>query len=156
MDFFFITVWQDQEYIFLIPELLVVLSRRHHLATKKGVFVILNNKRFVKYKTNILTVPVKQLKSPLSFQPNILAHYIRLMQVLTQKCHKWVHWKPRLQTMAEAQTQSRSKIGRRKRKLSGVGNQNYSIKIKYMGLPDKSETVIYSNVRKPSKNTCDF
>lgn len=25
-----------------------------------------------------------------------------------------------------------------------------------MGLPDKSETVIYSNVRKPSKNTCDF
>lgn len=25
-----------------------------------------------------------------------------------------------------------------------------------MGLPDKSKTVIYSNARKPSKNTCDF
>lgn len=92
---------KTSKYGFLIPELLVVLSRRHHLATKKGIFVILNNKTFVKHKSSILTVPVKQLKSPLSFQPNILAHYIRLREVLTQKCHKWIHWKPRLQTMAE-------------------------------------------------------
>lgn len=45
---------------------------------------------------------------------------------------------------------------KRKEMCFVVGIQNYSIKIKYMRLPDKCVTVPYSNVRKTSKNAYDF
>lgn len=50
--------------VFLIPKPLMVLNSRHNIATKKGYFFTINNKRFVKYKTSILTVTFKHPKVP--------------------------------------------------------------------------------------------